>query len=141
MRQLELGWDTNSDRERNAMVTPRHLALASWGGARPWHNAQQQYRSGDAKAKKCIENRRSASSNFGLSFIWRGAMLAEKTKRERRGGCCKLQRGNWVRASDGRWEPFFESFLSLSVRLRLTRNELKFWAWLRMEESEKEEQS
>ena len=65
-------------------------------------------------------------------------MLAEKTKRERR----MLQVAERKLGSGFGWEMGapFESFLSLSVRLRLTRNELKFWAWLRMEESEKEEQ-
>ena len=62
-------------------------------------------------------------------------MLAEKTKR-------MLQVAERKLGSGFGWEMGapFESFLSLSVQLRLTRNELKFWAWLRMEESEKEEQ-
>ena len=112
MRQLELGWDTNSDRERNAMVTPRHLALASWGerGLGTTHSNSIKAVTRKPKSASRTGDPPPRISDFPLSG---GAMLAEKTKRGRGADVtsCREEIGFGLRMGDG--SPF--RIISLSL--------------------------
>ena len=120
MRQLELGWDTNSDRERNAMVTPRHLALASWGEreqgkalaqrtatvSKRWRESQKVHRE---PAIRLLEFRTFLYLDLEAR-CWR----RKQSEMKRHVESCKQEIRFGLRS------PF---------RLRLMRNELEFSAW------------